>query len=182
MKDYNCPMQKVLFIDRDGTIIHETEDEKIEKIKKLSFLDEVIYYLREIVDKLDYKLVMVSNQDGLGTPAFPDEEFYPVHNFIMAHLETQGIPFFKVHIDEHFERDNHPNRKPGTGMLQEYFSDEYDLPNSYMIGDRATDIQLAQNLGCKSIYIKSAYSTPYDDADFTTDNWKEIYEYLVSLS
>ena len=174
-------MQKVLFIDRDGTIIHETNDEKIEKIEKLSFLDDVLYYLRKIVDELDYKLVMVSNQDGLGTEAFPDEEFYPVHNFIMQHMETQGIPFFKVHIDEHFEHENHPNRKPGIGMMDEYMQGGYDLPNSHMIGDRATDVQLAQNLGCKSIYIMSAYSTPVEDADFTTSNWKEIYEYLTQL-
>jgi len=169
-------MQKILFIDRDGTIIQETDDEKIEKVEKLDFLPEVLYYLKKIKDELDYLFVMVTNQDGLGTEAFPDHEFWPVHNFIMRLLESEVIHFHKVHIDEHYEKDNHPNRKPGTGMLTEYMSGDYDLANSYVIGDRATDVQLARNLGTKAIYLNSDTTT---EAELKPKGWKEIYEYLV---
>ncbi|NQZ78521.1 MAG: HAD-IIIA family hydrolase, partial [Ekhidna sp.] len=113
-------MRPILFIDRDGTIIQETDDEKIETIEKLDFLPEALYYLKRLREETDYIFVMVTNQDGLGTEVFPDHEFWPVHNFIMRLLETEGIEFDAVHIDEHFEKDGHPNRKPGTGMLTEY--------------------------------------------------------------
>lgn len=169
-------MRPVLFIDRDGTIIAETEDEKIEKIEKLTFLPEVFYYLRKIRLETDFLFVLVTNQDGLGTPDFPEEEFLPVQEFIMRTLQSEGITFDAIHIDEHWEKDNHPNRKPGTGMLQEYMTGEYDLQNSYVIGDRLTDVQLAENLGCCAIHI---WPEAVADCSLTTDSWKSIYEFLV---
>lgn len=172
-------MKPILFIDRDGTIIQETSDEKIETIEKLEFLPEALFYLKKLKEETNFLFVMVTNQDGLGTEAFPDHEFWPIHRFIMRLMETEGIHFHAVHIDEHFEKDNHPNRKPGTGMLNDYMNGAYDLPESFMIGDRATDVQLADNLGCKSIYLSSAYSDTATKADLKPKNWKEIYEYLI---
>jgi imidazoleglycerol-phosphate dehydratase/histidinol-phosphatase len=169
-------MKPILFIDRDGTIVAETDDEKVDKVEKLNLLPDVLYYLRKIQQESDYLLVMVSNQDGLGTDEFPEEQFFPVHNFIMRTLESQGIHFDRVHIDEHWPHDNHPNRKPGTGMLTEYMDGSYDLANSYVIGDRTTDVELAKNIGCKAIHI---YSEPVTDAELTTESWEEIYEALV---
>lgn len=166
----------ILFIDRDGTIISETEDEKIEKIEKLKFLPEVLYYLRKIQAETNYLFVMVTNQDGLGTDAFPDHEFWPVHDFIMRTLESEGIHFDAIHIDEHFDADKHPNRKPGIGMLTEYIDGDFDLANSYVLGDRLTDVQLAKNLGCKAIHL---WPEEVSDAALTTESWKKIYEYLV---
>ncbi len=168
-------MQKVLFIDRDGTIVAETDDEKVDKVEKLNFLPEALYYLRKIHDELDYELVMVSNQDGLGTEDFPDEEFYPVHEFILRTLESEGIKFSAIHIDEHWEHENHPNRKPGIGMLTGYQNGEYDIENSFVLGDRRTDVQLARNLGCKAIHIFPEATT---DAELTTESWQKIYEFL----
>ncbi len=168
-------MQKVLFIDRDGTIVSETDDEKVETIEKLKFLPEALYYLRKIHDELDYELVMVTNQDGLGTDAFPEHEFYPVHNFILRTLESEGIHFSAIHVDEHFEHENHPNRKPGIGMLTGYLEGDYDIANSYVLGDRVTDVQLARNLGSKAIHI---WHEAVTDAELTTEHWKEIYEFL----
>lgn len=172
-------MQTILFIDRDGTIIKETDDEKIETIEKLDFLPEALYYLKKIKEEFDFLFVMVTNQDGLGTEAFPEHEFWPVHHFIMRLLESEGITFDAVHIDEHFEKDNHPNRKPGTGMLTSYMGGDFDLANSFVIGDRATDVELANNLGCKAIYLTSAYSDTDTKADFKPKGWKEIYEFLL---
>jgi len=166
----------ILFIDRDGTIVSETDDEKVDTLEKITFLTDVIHYLRKIQQESDYLLVMVSNQDGLGTVDFPEEQFFPGHNFIMRILETQGIHFDHVHIDEHWENDNHPNRKPGTGMLTSYMSGQYDLDNSYVVGDRVTDVQLARNIGCKAIHI---CDEKVSDAELTSDSWKEIYEYLI---
>ena len=174
-------MRPILFIDRDGTIIREVEDEKIDKVEKLNFSPEVLYYLRKIKKEFDYLLVMVTNQDGLGTEAFPDHEFWPIQNLIMRLLESEGVPFDAVHIDEHYERDNHPNRKPGTGMLTAYMNGDYDLANSFVIGDRPTDVQLARNLGCRAIYLESIYSDTTTEADFKSKDWKEVYEYLVNL-
>ena len=169
-------MRPILFIDRDGTINHETEDEQIDHIEKLSFLTDVFFYLRKIQEETDFLLVMVTNQDGLGTEAFPSDTFWPVHNLIMRTLESQGIKFDAVCIDEHFPADNHPNRKPGTGMLTEYLNGDYDLKNSFVLGDRTTDVELARNIGCQAIHIFPEVVT---DAEFTTESWKEIYEYLV---
>ncbi len=173
-------MQPILFIDRDGTIIQETDDEKIETIEKLDFLPEALYYLKKIKEEFNFLLVMVTNQDGLGTESFPDHEFWPVHNFIMRLLTSEGIHFEAVHIDEHYEKDHHSNRKPGTGMLGAYLDGSYDLNNSFVIGDRATDVQLARNIGCKAIYLSSAYSDKETKAELKPEGWKEIYNFLKS--
>lgn len=147
-------MKKVLFIDRDGTLIQEPADEQIDAFDKLVFVPGVFKNLSFIAQKLDFELVMVSNQDGLGTDAFPEDTFWPVHNFIINTLEGEGITFARQHIDPHFPEDNHPNRKPGTGMLTQYMNNpEYDLEGSYVIGDRETDAQLAKNLGCNALIL-----------------------------
>lgn len=147
-------MRKLLFIDRDGTLIKEPADEQIDSFEKLVFTDGVFKALSFIVEHTDYELVMVSNQDGLGTDSFPEDTFWPVHNFILQTLKSEGIEFAKQHIDRHFPEDNSPFRKPGIEMLREYLdNDEYDIKGSYVIGDRATDAQLAENLGCKSLIL-----------------------------
>ena len=169
-------MRPILFIDRDGTINHETADEQIDHIDKVSFLPDAFFYLRKIQAESGYLFIMVTNQDGLGTASFPENTFWPVHNLIMRTLDSEGIKFDKVHIDEHFPADNHPNRKPGIGMLSEYLNGDYDIENSYVIGDRATDIQLGENLGCKGIHIAAKSIT---SAELTTMSWKEIYEHLI---
>lgn len=169
-------MRPVLFIDRDGTINHETEDEQIDHIDKVSYLNDVFIYLRKIQAESDFALAMVTNQDGLGTDSFPENTFWPVHNLILRTLESQGIQFDTIHIDEHFPEDNHPNRKPGTGMLGEYLQGDFDLENSFVIGDRATDVQLARNIGCKAIHIAQEVVT---DAELTTADWSRIYEFLI---
>ena len=146
--------QKILFIDRDGTLIEEPSDEQIDSFDKLHFLPGVFKNLRFICEKTDFALVLVSNQDGLGTSSFPENTFWPVHNFIIDTFASEGITFAAQHIDRHFPADNSPMRKPGVGMLTEYLdSNRYDLAASYVIGDRETDVQLAQNLGCKSLIL-----------------------------
>ena len=146
--------QKILFIDRDGTLIEEPLDEQIDSFDKLHFLPGVFKNLRFICEKNDFVLVLVSNQDGLGTSSFPENTFWPVHNFIIDTFASEGITFAAQHIDRHFPADNSPMRKPGVGMLTEYLdSNRYDLAASYVIGDRETDAQLAQNLGCKSLIL-----------------------------
>ena len=147
-------MKKVLFIDRDGTLIREPADEQIDSFEKLVFVEGVFRNLGFIRNNLDFEFAMVSNQDGLGTDSFPEDTFWPVHNFILQTLKGEGIEFDKQFIDRHFPEDNHPCRKPGTGMLTEYIDNpEYDLAGSYVIGDRESDAQLAQNLGCKALII-----------------------------
>jgi len=146
--------QKILFIDRDGTLIEEPSDEQIDSFDKLHFLPGVFKNLRFICEKTDFALVLVSNQDGLGTSSFPENTFWPVHNFIIDTFASEGIAFAAQYIDRHFPADNSPMRKPGVGMLTEYLdSNRYDLAASYVIGDRETDAQLAQNLGCKSLIL-----------------------------
>lgn len=145
---------KLLFIDRDGTLVEEPADEQVDSFEKLKFKKGVFRNLSFICQKLDFKLVMVSNQDGLGTDSFPEETFHPVHNFIIDTLKGEGIEFGKQLIDNHFPEDNHPDRKPGIGMLGEYIgNDRYDLKGSYVIGDRETDRQLAENIGCKALIL-----------------------------
>lgn len=147
-------MKKVLFIDRDGTLIREPADEQIDSFEKLVFVEGVFRNLGFIRKNLDFEFAMVSNQDGLGTDSFPEDTFWPVHNFILQTLKGEGIEFDKQFIDRHFPEDNHPCRKPGTGMLTEYIDNpEYDLAGSYVIGDRESDAKLAQNLGCKALII-----------------------------
>jgi imidazoleglycerol-phosphate dehydratase/histidinol-phosphatase len=174
-------MKKILFIDRDGTLIHEPPDTfQIDSFEKLRFIPGAIYYLRKIREELKYVLVMVTNQDGLGTASFPEETFWPVQDFIMKTLDGEKISFNEVCIDRSLESENKPTRKPGTGMLTSYMSGKYDLANSFVIGDRITDVKLAQNLGTKSIFIRN-----YDKVDGwedkitkVVDTWEEIYDFL----
>lgn len=147
-------MKKILFIDRDGTLVCEPEDEQVDAFEKLKFVDGVFRNLSFIRQHLDFRFVMVSNQDGLGTPSFPEETFWPVHNFILQSLKGEGIVFDDYKIDSHFPNDMSPMRKPNVGMLTEYIDNpEYDIPNSYVIGDRETDRKLAENLGCKALIL-----------------------------
>lgn len=154
MSEFEKKKQRVLFIDRDGTIIEEPADEQIDSFGKLKFTRGVICNLSFIRSKLDFRFVMVSNQDGLGTDSFPEDTFWPVHNFILQTLESEGVTFDEQLIDRHFPEDNHPDRKPGTGMLKNYIDNpEIDMEGSYVIGDRETDRMLAENLGCKALIL-----------------------------
>lgn len=146
-------MKIALFIDRDGTIIKEPADEQIDSFQKLQFVSGAITALHRIAQKTDYELVLVSNQDGLGTPSFPEDTFWPVHNFIIQTLEGEGVRFSAQHIDRSFPHDNLPTRKPGTAMLTQYMNGDYDLARSFVIGDRDTDRQLAANMGCQALIL-----------------------------
>lgn len=148
-------MKRILFIDRDGTLINEAPPTyQLDSFDKLTFYPHMFEYMGRIARELDYELVMVTNQDGLGTDAFPEDTFWPLQNLVMKSLEGEGIHFSAVHIDRSFPKDNAPTRKPGTGMLTQYLNnEEYDIENSYVIGDRITDVQLAKNLGCKAIWL-----------------------------
>jgi len=151
--------KKILFIDRDGTLIEEPTDEQIDSFEKLKFTRGLFKNLGFIRSKLDFEFVMVSNQDGLGTSSFPEDTFWPVHNFILQTLEGEGIKFDDMHIDRHFPDDNSPMRKPGTGMLTKYIDNcDYDIAGSYVIGDRETDRNLAENLGCKALILSDSCS------------------------
>lgn len=161
--------KKILFIDRDGTLIAEPADEQIDSFDKLKFIPGVFKNLGFIRSKLDFEFVMVSNQDGLGTSSFPEETFWPVHNFILQTLEGEGITFDDMLIDRHFPEDNSPMRKPGVGMLDKYIDNpDYDIEGSYVIGDRKTDRQLADNLGCKALILSD------------TCSWDKIAELLFA--
>ncbi|MGQ1890725.1 bifunctional histidinol-phosphatase/imidazoleglycerol-phosphate dehydratase HisB [Thermophagus sp. OGC60D27] len=147
--------KRILFIDRDGTIIKEPPvDYQVDSLEKLEFYPGAIVNLARIVKHLDFQLVMVTNQDGLGTESFPEETFWPAHNKMLKTLEGEGIEFADIHIDRSFPEDNAPTRKPRTGMLEKYLSGHYDLENSFVIGDRLTDVELAKNMGCKAILLK----------------------------
>lgn len=147
-------MKRILFIDRDGTLIEEPADEQIDSFDKLKFTKGVFRNLAFIRSHLDFEFVMVSNQDGLGTASFPEETFWPVHNFILQTLESEGVTFDEILIDRHFPEDNAPTRKPATGLVEKYMSNpDYDLAGSYVIGDRETDRQFAENIGCKSLIL-----------------------------
>ena len=174
-------MKKVLFIDRDGTLIYEPEDFQVDAFEKLQFLPQVLIYLGKIARELDYELVMVTNQDGLGTKSFAEEDFFPVQNFLVETFENAGAKFSEIYIDRSFEREKKLTRKPNTGMLTKYLEGDYDLKNSFVIGDRTTDIQMAKNLGAKAIFIKNAnFDIPQTDetVQLIAENWKEIYEFL----
>ena len=142
-------MKPVLFIDRDGTLIKEPADEQIDSFEKLEFYPKVFQYLSKIAKELNFEIVMITNQDGLGTEVYPEDTFWPVHNFILKTFEAEGVIFKEQFIDRTFAKDNAPTRKPNTGLLTKYFSEDYDLANSFVIGDRLTDIELAKNLGAK---------------------------------
>ena len=174
-------MKKVLFIDRDGTLNQETADEQIDSFEKLEFLPKVFRNMNLIAKNLDYELVMVTNQDGLGTSSFPEETFWPVHNFILKAFEGEGVVFDDILIDRTFPADNAPTRKPRTGLLGKYMTGEHDLSNSYVIGDRLTDVELAKNLGCKAIWISDQDNSLLTEKKLDkvcvlkTINWDDIY-------
>ena len=160
-------MKKILFIDRDGTIIREPEDEQIDSFEKLQFVPRAISNLVFLRQHTDYLFVMVSNQDGLGTEAFPENTFWPVQNFILDTLKGEGVEFDEILIDPHFPQDNAPTRKPNTGLVEKYMnSEEYDIQSSYVIGDRETDRQFAENIGCKFLQVSPT----------TPDSWDKIAE------
>jgi imidazoleglycerol-phosphate dehydratase/histidinol-phosphatase len=183
-------MKKVLFIDRDGTLaIEPPVDYQLDSFEKLEFYPKVFQYLGKIARELDFELVMVTNQDGLGTPSFPEATFWPVHNFLVKTFEKEGIVFTEQIIDRTFARDNAPTRKPNTGLLSHYISSSYDLENSFVIGDRMTDIELAKNLGAKGIFINNDNIEGTDELTVTEDelenyialetkDWSAIYEFL----
>ncbi|MCY1633669.1 bifunctional histidinol-phosphatase/imidazoleglycerol-phosphate dehydratase HisB [Marinifilum sp. D737] len=182
--------KKVLFIDRDGTLILEPPvDYQVDSLEKLEFYPAVFKGLSKIVDQLEYELVMVTNQDGLGTDSYPEETFWPAQKKMLKTFSNEGIEFSDICVDRTFPEENSPTRKPGTALLTKYFSEEYDLANSYVIGDRWTDVELAKNLGSKAIFITS--SGNIGDEELTeskndlqacialaTDSWIKIYEYL----
>lgn len=168
-------MKKVLFIDRDGTLVIEPPiDFQLDSLEKLEFYPGVFQYLAKISQELEYELVMVTNQDGLGTASFPENTFWPAQNKIIQAFQNEGISFNEVFIDRSFPEDNAPTRKPRTGMLTQYIKGTYDLENSFVIGDRATDIELAKNLGAQGIFIGETN----DGAALSTSSWKEIYRFL----
>lgn len=179
-------MKKLLILDRDGCIIQEAEDQMLNEIHKIRFLPQCISSLAKIAQQLDYVFVMVTNQDDLGGPTFPEKDFWPCHELIIDTLAGEGILFDGVYIDRHTPEDNSPYRKPGTAMLKKYITGEYDLEHSLVIGDRWSDMGLAKNLGSKGILIQSNYSEEPVDADdirpvveLQTDNWNAIYNHLL---
>jgi imidazoleglycerol-phosphate dehydratase / histidinol-phosphatase len=184
-------MKRVLFIDRDGTIINEVPPTyQIDDFSKLSFYPMVFQYLGLIAKEMDYELVMVTNQDGLGTDIYPEKTFWPVQDFVMETLANEGIHFSSVHIDKSFPAENAPTRKPATGMLTKFINNpEYDIENSFVIGDRITDVQLAKNLGCKAIWIKvdaslggaeieDSFQALASTVSLETVHWLDIYRFL----
>lgn len=181
--------KRILFIDRDGTVIKETVDEQIDAFDKMIFYPKVFSYLGKIAKELDFELVMITNQDGLGTDAFPEETFWPVHNFILKSFENEGVIFSEVLIDRTYPNEKANTRKPETGLLTTYFSEAYDLQNSFVIGDRLTDMELAKNLGAKGIFINDNTNLGTSEISLDeevlqqyialeTNDWKEIYEFL----
>jgi imidazoleglycerol-phosphate dehydratase/histidinol-phosphatase len=183
-------MKKILFIDRDGTMVLEPNDYQLDSFEKLEFYPNAFQYLGKIAKELDFELVMVTNQDGLGTDSHPEINFWPVHNLIMKAFENEGVVFKEVLIDKTFPHENVPTRKPGTAMLTKYLNNpDYDLENSFVIGDRITDVELAKNLGSKAIFINKDEALGGDEISskrheldsviaLQTTDWKTIYEFL----
>jgi len=183
-------MKKVLFIDRDGTIVLEPENYQLDSLDKLEFYPKAFQYLAKIANELDYELAMVTNQDGLGTDSFPEETFWPTQNFILKAFENEGVLFDEIFVDRSFPEENAPTRKPRTGMLTKYLNNsEYDLENSFVLGDRLTDVELAKNLGAKAIFMNNTdgagsneISAKREELDETivlqSMDWKTIYEFL----
>ncbi len=185
-------MKKILFIDRDGTLIKEAPPTyQLDSFSKLEFYPDMFLYMRKIAEELDYELVMVTNQDGLGTATFAEDTFWPVHNLVMTSLVNENIHFSEVCIDKTYPHENKPTRKPGTGMLTKYLNNPaYDIANSFVIGDRITDIQLAKNLGCKGIWMNidatlgaaeiqdKIDALRKDTIALGSPHWKDIYNYL----
>lgn len=187
-----CNAKKILFIDRDGTLIKEAPPTyQLDSFSKLEFYPDMFYYMRKIASELEYELVMVTNQDGLGTAAFPEDTFWPLQNFVMTNLANEAIHFSGVFIDRTFPAENAPTRKPATGMLTQYINNAaYNLAGSFVIGDRITDMQLAKNLQCKGIWLNVDASLGAAEINDTIDelkketivletpDWAAIYEYL----
>lgn len=177
-------MKKVLFIDRDGTLVTEPPvDYQLDSLEKLTFYPKVFRYLSQIASDLDYELVMVSNQDGLGTDAFPEDTFWPAQHKIIEAFKNEGVVFDEIFIDSHFESDDAPTRKPSTGMLKKYMDNPaYDLTNSWVIGDRWSDVQLAKNLGAKAIYMNESDSDISDDLKaiigLQSTDWQAVHDFL----
>ncbi|MGB5942739.1 MAG: bifunctional histidinol-phosphatase/imidazoleglycerol-phosphate dehydratase HisB [Leeuwenhoekiella sp.] len=182
-------MKKVLFIDRDGTLIQEPPGYQVDAFEKVTFYPKAFSYLGKIANELDFELVMITNQDGLGTDSFPEDTFWPVHNFIIKSFENEGVIFNEVFIDRTLPKENADTRKPRTGLLKSYFSDSYDLKNSFVIGDRPTDMELAKNLGAQGIFIadhtdlgSEELSTSDEELQkviaLKTTDWQKIYEFL----
>jgi imidazoleglycerol-phosphate dehydratase / histidinol-phosphatase len=184
--------KRVLFIDRDGTLIYEAPPTyQLDSFDKLTFYPKMFEYMGRIARELDYELVMVTNQDGLGTVSFPEDTFWPLQNLVMKSLEGEGIFFNAVHIDKSYPHEQLPTRKPGTGMLTQYLDNpDYDIANSFVIGDRITDVQLAKNMGCKAIWLNfdpglggaeikdQAEALRYDTVALESTDWAEIYSFL----
>ena len=178
-------MKKILFIDRDGTLIIEPKNKQVDSFDKLVFYPKVITYLRKIYLELDYELVLVTNQDGLGTSSFPEETFWPTHDLMLKVFNGEGILFSGIHIDKSFPKENASTRKPRTGMLKKYINNSnYDLKKSFVIGDRDSDMILAKNIGSKGIYInlengKNKYkSNAESSVVLKSNNWEDVYKYL----
>jgi imidazoleglycerol-phosphate dehydratase / histidinol-phosphatase len=194
-------MKKILFLDRDGCLIEEPQpDQQVDSLEKLQFVPGAIFALARIVRELDFELVLVTNQDGLGTASFPEETFWPAHKKMTLTLENEGVVFRTQHIDRSFRHENLPTRKPGTAMLTEYFAGDFDLKNSYVVGDRLTDMQLAKNLGARGILLRNATAiaaavepgavlrhavgNEYDPTgqdlpiELVADTWEQIYQHL----
>jgi imidazoleglycerol-phosphate dehydratase/histidinol-phosphatase len=184
-------MKKILFLDRDGTLIKEAPPTyQVDLWDKLEFYPEVFWYMRKIAEEFDYVLVMVTNQDGLGTDSFPEENFWPIQRHVIKSFDNEGISFHAVHICRSFPEDNSPDRKPGIGMLSEYIKNPlYDIANSFVIGDRITDVQMAKNIGCKAIWLNNHPGLGADEMKNTaneletvvaleTHSWEKIYEFL----
>jgi len=180
---------KLLFVDRDGTMIKEPEDEQIDSFEKLEFYPGALQYLPKIATELDYELVMVTNQDGLGTASYPEDTFWPVQNFVLKTFGNEGVKFSAIYIDRTWPADNAPTRKPGTALLTQYFDTaKYDLKNSFTIGDRENDVLLGKNLGAKAIWLNNnsglgsgEFKTKEDIKDtiaLETTDWEKIYEFL----
>ena len=181
--------KRVLFIDRDGTLIKEPADEQIDAFDKLIFYPKVFQYMSKICKELDFEIVMITNQDGLGTEIYPENSFWPVHDFVIDAFKNEGVVFDEQFIDRTFAKENAPTRKPNTGLLTKYFSEDYDLENSFIIGDRLTDIELAKNLNAKGIYINDNTNLGTNEITvkreelnnyiaLETNDWEEIYRFL----
>ncbi|RYZ32111.1 MAG: histidinol-phosphatase, partial [Sphingobacteriales bacterium] len=186
-------MQKILFIDRDGTLISEAADEQIDSFNKVSFYPGALTAMARIAREMDFKLVLVTNQDGLGTAGFQEESFWPVHHLIMNTFKGEGVHFDEEIIDRTFAKDNAPTRKPGTVLLQHYIDKGFDMENSYVIGDRLNDVVLAKNLGIKGIWLRNndalgageglaSPETLMPSIALQTSDWNEIYQFLKTGS
>ncbi len=171
-------MKKVLFIDRDGTIIREPADEQVDSFEKFEFLPGAITNLSRIARETDFEMVMVTNQDGLGTPSFPETDFWPVQNMMLQILRGEGVEFKEIFIDRTLPEDKAPTRKPGTALLVKYLAQGIDLESSFVIGDRLTDIQLAKNIGCKAIHLGEDNPA---GAALSTSDWNDVYNYIKRI-